>query len=225
MIVKPRAIVTSADGGRVHVAPAISPDGRQIMFISERDRLSLDLFMADASSGAIIRKVISTAADPHFDSLSTSSPRVHGTRPANDSSWPPSSMALRRSTIVDTTGTSPRRDIRLRDLGEIYNPSWSPDGKQIVFSAMKGGLSDLFVYTMADGTLAQLTDDEFADLHPAWSPDGKTIAFASDRLHDVARRSALRPVRIALLDVATKIVPPADGRDQWRQANQSAVVA
>ena len=39
------------------------------MFLSERDRLSLDLFMADAATGAIIRKVVSTAADPHFDSL------------------------------------------------------------------------------------------------------------------------------------------------------------
>src|SRR5882672_7182141 len=53
VVVRPRPIVTSADGGRVHVAPAISPDGRRIMFISERDRLSLDLFMADAASGTV----------------------------------------------------------------------------------------------------------------------------------------------------------------------------
>ena len=36
------------DGARLHLAPAISPDGRQLMFLSERDRLSLDLFLADA---------------------------------------------------------------------------------------------------------------------------------------------------------------------------------
>ena len=69
VIVRPRQIITSAEGGRVHVAPAISPDGRQIMFISERDRLSLDLFVADVTSGAVVKKVISTATDPHFDSL------------------------------------------------------------------------------------------------------------------------------------------------------------
>ncbi len=40
-----------------------------VMFISERDRLSLDLFMADAVNGANVRKIVSTAADPHFDSL------------------------------------------------------------------------------------------------------------------------------------------------------------
>ncbi|HEY3091656.1 MAG TPA: BamA/TamA family outer membrane protein [Vicinamibacterales bacterium] len=218
LAVTPRAIVTSADGGRVHVAPAISPDGRRIMFVSERDRLSLDLFMADAGSGAVVKKVISTAADPHFDSLQY----IHSAGAWDATGRRFVLAALIDSTpalsIVDTNGASPRRDIRLRGFGEIYNPSWSPDGKQIVFSAMKGGVSDLFVYSLADGTLAQLTDDAFADLHPSWSPDGKTIAFASDRFTTSLDELRFGAVRVALLDVATKIVRPltasADGGKQ-----------
>ena len=57
------------DGARVHVGPALSPDGRYIMYMSERDRLSLDLFMAEAATGKVVRKIVSMAADPHFDSL------------------------------------------------------------------------------------------------------------------------------------------------------------
>jgi Tol biopolymer transport system component len=208
VVVQPRAIVTAADGGRVHVAPAISPDGRQIMFVSERDRLSLDLFMADASSGAVMKKVISTAADPHFDSLQYI--QSAGAWDASGRRFVVAAVidGTAALTIVDTSGALPRRDIQLRDLGEIYNPSWSPDGKQIVFSAMKGGLSDLFTYNPGDGTLTQLTNDEFADLHPAWSPDGKTIAFASDRFTTSLDELRFGAVRVALLDVATKIVRP-----------------
>ena len=206
--VTPRAIVTSADGGRVHVAPAISPDGRRIMFISERDRLSLDLFMADAGSGTVVKKVISTAADPHFDSLQY----IHSAGAWDTTGHRFVVAALIDGapslSIIDTNGTSPRRDIRLRDVGEIYNPSWSPDGKQIVFSAMKDGLSDLFVYALADGTITRLTDDEFADLHPSWSPDGKTIAFASDRFTTSLDELRFGAVRVALLDLATRIVRP-----------------
>jgi Tol biopolymer transport system component len=208
VVVRPRPIITSADGGRVHVAPAISPDGRQIMFVSERDRLSLDLFMADATSGTVVKKVISTAADPHLDSLQYIQ---------SAGSWDPQGRRFvvaavldgtSALSIVDTNGSSRRRDLRLPGLGEIYNPSWSPDGKQIVFSAMKAGESDLFIYNVADGKVTQLTDDEYADLHPAWSPDGKTIAFASDRFTTSLDDLTFGSVRIALLDVATKIIRP-----------------
>ncbi len=48
----------------LNVAPALSPDGRRLMFLSQRDLLSVDLYLADAETGKIIRKVTNTAVDP-----------------------------------------------------------------------------------------------------------------------------------------------------------------
>ena len=73
------------------------------------------------------------------------------------------------------------REIRLPQLGEILNPSWSPDGHEIAFSALVGGLTDLFVYDLRTNALHRLTNDAYADLQPGWSPDGRTLAFATDR--------------------------------------------
>src|SRR5262249_56836347 len=63
------AIVTSANGGQLNIGPALSPDGKSIVFLSERDQFSIDVFLADAKTGAIKRKIVQTAGDPHFESL------------------------------------------------------------------------------------------------------------------------------------------------------------
>jgi hypothetical protein len=62
-------IVSGGRQGRMQLSPALSPDGRRVMFLSERDRLSVDLFLADTAKDAKAKKIVSTAADPHFDSL------------------------------------------------------------------------------------------------------------------------------------------------------------
>ena len=56
-------------GGKLNLAPSISPDGKRMVFLSERSRLSIDMFLADVASGKVIRQLTKTAADPHFDSL------------------------------------------------------------------------------------------------------------------------------------------------------------
>ena len=51
------------------VSPVLSPDGSRVVYLSERDMLSIDLYLADATTGRIIRKLVNTAIDPHFSSI------------------------------------------------------------------------------------------------------------------------------------------------------------
>src|SRR5690606_22061449 len=87
-------------------------------------------------------------------------------------------------------------------VGAVQTVAWSPDGSRIAFSGMAGGLSDLYVLDLASGSVRQLTDDRFANLHPAWSPDGGTLAFVTDAGTDITQL-VYGEMRIALLDVAS----------------------
>jgi Tol biopolymer transport system component len=202
----PSRTVAASGDARYHVAPAISPDGRLLMFVSERDQLSLDLFMADASTGTVIRKIVSTAADPHFDSLQY----IHSAGAWDRTGTRFAMTALSGGNpvlvILDANGDGERLELPLYGVGEAYNPSWSPDGTRVVFSGLKGGLSDLFMYTLPTRSLVQLTADAFADLHPSWSPDGKTIAFATDRFTTRLNDLSFGPLRVGLLDPRSGLV-------------------
>lgn len=85
-------------------------------------------------------------------------------------------------------------------LGEIFNPTWSPDGKQIAFSSQVGGLTDLFEYDLDTKQLTRLTDDPYADLEPAWSPDGTQIAFVTDRFTTSIDSLSYGDYQIAVID-------------------------
>jgi hypothetical protein len=192
---------------RLHLAPAISPDGSRVMFISERDRLSLDLFMADTATGVVTKKIVGMAADPHFDSLQY----IHsaGAWDSTGRHFAFAALGAGRPvlTVVDVD-SGRREEYALPSLGEIYNPTFSPDGRRLAFSALKGGLSDLYVFTIETRTLDHLTNDAFADLHPAWSPDGRSIAFATDRFTSSLDDLSFGPLRLAVLDMASKEVRP-----------------
>ncbi len=195
-------ISSQAGGGRLNLAASLSPDGRRIIFLSERDQFSIDLFLADAKTGHIIRKLVTTAANPEFESLqylhSAGAWDATGTRFALATIRSGRPVVLVLGIDRDADG----RALPLPQVDEVYSPTWSPDGRAIALSAMKGGVTDLFVVDVSSGTLRQLTNDAYADLQPAWSPDGRTIAFTTDRFTTNLARLTFGAYRIGLLNVA-----------------------
>jgi hypothetical protein len=176
-----RRIIEPDDENELNVGPSLSPDGSKIAFLSSRGRLSIDLYIADTTTGRIERKLISTAADPHFDSLQFI---------ASAGSWDPSGRQLAIAAIregrpviaiYDTTNGRRVREIELPDVDEAFHPAWSPDGRHIVFSGLAGGQSDLFLVEVEDGNLRRLTNDMYADLAPSWAPDSRRFAWSTDR--------------------------------------------
>ncbi len=54
-------------------------------------------------------------------------------------------------------------------------PSWSPDGREIAFSSLRGGYEDIWIVPTEGGEPRQLTDDLDSDYGTEWSPDGEWI--------------------------------------------------
>ena len=214
--------LTSTDGKTRHdtnVSPSISPDGRHIVFFSSRDLFSIDLFLADAATGRIVRKLVDTALSTHFTSLQFIS---------SAGSWSPDSKQFVLGgvhagkavlAILDIADGDVVREIEIPEAGEILNPTWSPDGKSIAFSATVGGDSDLFVYDLSGGSAKRVTNDVYADLQPAWSPDGDTIAFVTDRFTTNAALLHAGDYRLAVLDVSSGRISPVSTFSQGKNIN------
>ncbi len=60
-------------------------------------------------------------------------------------------------------------------------PSFSPDGKRLVFRSGRGGSKNLYVMDRDGTNLRRLTEGKWTDTMCDWSPTGEWIAFASNR--------------------------------------------
>jgi hypothetical protein len=214
LLTKPRGL-----GGELNVSPSLSPDGSKVAFLSERGLFSIDLYIADARTGEVIDSVSRTAIDPHFSSLQFIY-SAGGWNTAGDRFAFAAVTAGRAALAIYHVGH--RRvdhEIPLSGVDEAFNPTWSPDGRQIAFSGLAGGLTDLFVVDTASGAVSRLTNDPYADIQPAWSPDGRRIAFATDRFTTKLPTLDVGRYQVALIDPASRQIEPVAGFEDAKNMN------
>jgi TolB protein len=156
--------------GRDDFSPTASPDGKTIAFRRNPARSDEgEILLVPAGGGKEINL--------------TRTPAVADWSPA----WHPSGRTLaffsfpsQRGDIwlMRRDGKQKRRLTKDGTLNEY--PSFSGDGKRLVFQANRFGQFDLYVISL-NGRERRLTANPAQDKWPAWSPDGTWIAFSSDR--------------------------------------------
>jgi len=189
-------------GDKMNLVPSVSPDGNLLAFMSTKDIFDIDLFLADARSGKVIRKLLSSQNNRHFDAL----------RFINSSgAWSPDSRQIavvvfrngrNEIAIVDVENGRVKKKIALDEVDEITGICWSSDGRRIAAAGTRGGIGDLFLYDFNDGSTVKLTESRYSALQPVFSPDGSAIAFVTD-MGPLTNFDSLTfgPMKIALLSL------------------------
>ena len=162
-----------------HLAPAISPRGDKLVFISNNS-LYNDIYLASAINGEIISKLVEGERSADFESLRFFSTSISWSPDEQYIAFPAKIGARDALYIMDVRRKKVIRRIKI-DLDGATSPSWSPEGDKLVFVGLQGGQSDLYVVDASGGNLKALTQDRYTDRDPVWSPDGKKIAFSTDR--------------------------------------------
>lgn len=186
----------------------ISPDGKKIafvsrgvLFVSDKDG---DFITEIVNNGERVMEVkwlennqdllFSMTSNGYSNWYSVSAKGGELKKLTND-------LASNRDIAFNSDNTqavylSGREEVRLLDLkshksktivtDEIWgfqnsSPSFSPDGKYVLFTAMRDFEQDVFVHNIAEDKTINLTNTGVSETDPSWSPDGKYIYFTSNR--------------------------------------------
>lgn len=209
--VKGKKLISDENSGRINVSPSLSPNGRYVIFLSEKDLFSTDLFLADARSGKILNKVASTIKDTDLDALNALESTVTWSPNSQDFAFIAFKKGQNVLVIKEALTGKTKETIKVKGVPALANPVWSPDGKEIVLVGMIEGQPDLFALNLKSKKVRQLTDDIYSEIQPSFSEDGSQLLFSYDKKSvDNGRSNGRYTFDLAIMDYASGAIQTLD---------------
>ncbi|MCD0489036.1 tolB protein precursor [Pedobacter sp. MC2016-14] len=198
-------IIDNKNAGNMNVAPALSPDGKLLAFLSEKDLFGIDLFLADAKTGKILKKLSSQIANSHIDDFNFLESAGAWSPDSKSFAFSIFSKGRNKLMVIDVNSGKTKLVTDMGKVEQFGNLTWSPNGKEIAFSGMVEGQSDIFSYDTDTKIITHITDDIYSDYAPSYAPDGKKIIFSSDRVAVMANnQNAVNPINLSIFDLEEK---------------------
>jgi len=176
-----RNVLKEAKKMKVFQQVKVSPGGKYIAYVSN-DWGKKKIFIYNSTTGkqkAIFRR------EPKFEQVTDNTYPVIA--------WHPNGKILtyindEKADLVMYFHQVEEKNTEKRNLlyfDKVLDFSYSPEGSRLVFSAVKDGVTDIYVHTIASGTNEQITNDLADDLNPSFIGEtGEEILFSSNRLSD-----------------------------------------
>ncbi len=176
-----KTLLSKENSGRINVSPSLSPNGRWVVFMSEKDLFSTDIFLADARTGEIRRKLSSLVKDSDLDNFNFLE---------SAGTWSPNSrefafVGFKRGenvlVIKNAENGNTEETFSVRGVPAFTNPTWSPNGREIIVTGNVEGQTDLFAVNIKSKRVRQITNDRYSEIQPYFNSDGSKLIFSTDQ--------------------------------------------
>lgn len=176
-----KKLLSEENSGSVNVSPALSPNGKYVIYLSEKDLFNMDLFLADANTGKVLNRVTSLGQSGDLDYMNVME---------SSGGWSPNSkdfvfVGIKKGrnvlVIKDADTGKTLNTITVSNLEAFSNPVFHPDGKEIVVIGLKEGQVDLYSINIRSKKAIQITNDIYSEAMPSFSSDGSKLVFCYDK--------------------------------------------
>ena len=157
------------------VLPVPSPDGSTIVFMSERDSLSRNVYIMN-SDGSNVKALTQNDTYEESPNWSPDGKKILFTRQLRDAT-DTTHAANGEIHMMDWDGNNVQR-LTYKD-GYDSGAEFSPDGTKIAFYGAQENQWDLYIMDANGSNLVNVTNDAIECYSPSWSPDGNWLVYTA----------------------------------------------
>ena len=164
-----------------NICPAVSPDGRKIAYINNRDIYSSIsiLYLDKKGEKKKIKTILTGNKSAKFEGMHLMSNQLTWTSDGKYLVFVSQSRGRDMIFMIDAENGSVHREMEL-PFRAVLDPSLSADGEKIAFIGQDNTRTDLYIYHPGSRHIRRVTNDLFGERYPRFSHDGRHLYYSSN---------------------------------------------